>query len=234
MTLKVKQSSAYRGEDRWNWSVWLDGDSSDLDAIDHVVYTLHPTFPVPIRHITNRRTGFKLDSSGWGEFEIHLDVVLKSGQIRKRRHWLKLAARPKGSTAATPEASAAEPVAYVSSGAADAVIARKLREELTKSGFRVNSLEDSPVGLPEEKVIDQMLGSAEVAVFLLSGRPSLWTHTEIQRALVHKVPHLVPVLIGSSAELPAALQQMGALRIDSADELSSLAQRILTTAKPPR
>jgi hypothetical protein len=56
-----------------------------------VVYTLHPTFPNPVQVMDNRRTGFKLESAGWGEFEIHLQIAHKNGEIRERKHWLKLA-----------------------------------------------------------------------------------------------------------------------------------------------
>lgn len=66
MTIQIKQQTVPKGKDWWEWSVWLEGDKKQLDAIDHVVYTLHPTFPNPVVRVSNRKTGFRLDSSGWG------------------------------------------------------------------------------------------------------------------------------------------------------------------------
>ena len=75
MSLKVKQETTYKGKDWWQWAVWLDGSANELDKISHVVYTLHPTFPTPVRRVDNRKEKFRLDSAGWGEFEIYMDIV---------------------------------------------------------------------------------------------------------------------------------------------------------------
>jgi hypothetical protein len=91
-------------------------------------------------------------------------------------------------------------------------------------------MEDPPAGVPWEKAADQMLGSADVAVFLLSGRPSLWTYTEIEQALAHKVRHVVPVVVGTRAEMPPRLEGIEALHLDSADQVEPLAKKILAAA----
>jgi hypothetical protein len=224
VTLKVKQDSAPEGGDRWKWSVWLDGAAKDLDAVDHVVYTLHPTFPDPVQRVKSRRTGFKIEGSGWGEFEVYLDIALKDGTVRRRKHWLKLA-----DTEGKEQRPAAQerPRAYISNGPADGLLARKLSEILREKGFRVETSENHPAGLPWEKAIDQMLESADIAVFFLSGQPSLWTHTEIERALVHGVPHIVPVLVGSAAEVPRLLQDRQAFHVDSPAQVEALAKSLL-------
>jgi hypothetical protein len=228
VTLRVRQDSVYQGSEWWKWSVWLDGSSKELAAIDHVVYTLHPTFPDPVQTVKNRRTGFKLESSGWGEFEIYLQIVDSKGKVRKRRHWLKLSNPAKESRAKEGRLESAKgPVAYVSSTAADGSIARKLREALSGRGFEVVSTEDAPAGIPWEKAIDEMLSSADVAVFLLSGRPSLSIQAEIGHALTHKVRHLVPVVVGE-AEIPRRLEGIEALRIDSPDQVDQLAKKIFS------
>jgi hypothetical protein len=90
MSIRIMQEANYKGGNWWQWSVWLDGTTKELDAVDHVTYTLHPTFPTPVRRIDTRRNGFRLDSAGWGEFEIYLDIALKDGRTRKRTHYLKL------------------------------------------------------------------------------------------------------------------------------------------------
>jgi hypothetical protein len=65
-----------------------------------------------------------------------------------------------------------------------------------------------------------------VAVFLLSGQPSLWTQTEIELALSRKVSHVVPVVIGD-AEVPDRLKSFQSLRLDPPDDVERLADRIL-------
>ena len=90
MTIQIKQQTVLKSKDWWEWSVWLEGDKKQLDAIDHVVYTLHPTFPNPVVHISDRKTGFRLDSSGWGEFTIYLQINRKDGSTTKREHYLEL------------------------------------------------------------------------------------------------------------------------------------------------
>ena len=52
-------------------------DDAELDAIDHVVYTLHSTFPNPVRTVTDRRTRFRLETAGWGTFTIYARLVGK-------------------------------------------------------------------------------------------------------------------------------------------------------------
>jgi len=230
VTLKVRQDSVQQGGEWWKWSVWLDGTPRELDAVDHVVYTLHPTFVDPVRRVKNRRTGFKLESSGWGEFEIYLRIALKNGEVRKRKHWLKLE-QSKGEELRRAAGKAAR--AYISNGPADGVFARKLREILRERGFRVDTIEDLPGGLPPEKAMDQMLQSADIAVFFLSGRPSLWTYTEIERALAHGVLHIVPVLVGSGAEVPPRLRDLQAFHVDSPEEVEPLAKSILEAVGTP-
>jgi len=90
MSIQVRQSSTYVGEGRWKWAVWLVGEASELDAIDHVIYTLHPTFPNPVRESRARRSGFRLASSGWGEFTIFIEIVSRAGERQRLRHELTL------------------------------------------------------------------------------------------------------------------------------------------------
>jgi transcription initiation factor IIF auxiliary subunit len=89
-SLKIEQSQKYEGDDWWSWSVWLSGTQADLDAVDFVEYTLHPTFRNPVRTIKTRRNGFRLDTEGWGVFPIHARVCRKDGGIVRLKHQLKL------------------------------------------------------------------------------------------------------------------------------------------------
>jgi transcription initiation factor IIF auxiliary subunit len=69
-SLRIEQSEKYEGDEWWSWSVWLDGRRPDLDAVDFVEYTLHPTFRHPVRTIKTRVNQFRLDTEGWGVFPI--------------------------------------------------------------------------------------------------------------------------------------------------------------------
>ena len=133
MSLKIRQDSAHQGGNWWKWSVWIEGGPREMAAVDHVVYTLHATFPDPVRTVRNRRTGFRLESSGWGEFELYARIVSRDGKIHQRKHWLTLDGEGKPAAAAAPLSSGAEapaePVAYLSAGSADAEVARHIRAE---------------------------------------------------------------------------------------------------------
>ena len=91
MGLKVSQDYNYKGDDWWEWAMWIEGSESELDQIRHVVYTLHPTFPNPVRTISDRRTKFRLETAGWGTFRIQAKIIYKSGEKVFLEHDLLLA-----------------------------------------------------------------------------------------------------------------------------------------------
>jgi transcription initiation factor IIF auxiliary subunit len=90
VSLTIQQSTNYLGKDRWEWSVWIDGPAAELDAVDHVIYILHPTFHDPVRTIRDRSTNFRLSTSGWGTFTINAQVVAKDGSETLLQHDLVL------------------------------------------------------------------------------------------------------------------------------------------------
>jgi len=90
MALSIQQASTYMGDDRWRWSVWLIGPDHELDAVDHVTYILHPTFLEPVREISDRKTNFRLDTTGWGTFTILAKVILKDDREELLQHELVL------------------------------------------------------------------------------------------------------------------------------------------------
>jgi transcription initiation factor IIF auxiliary subunit len=89
-TLAIEQWEKYEGDQWWKWAVWVEGDDKALDLIDFVEWTLHPTFPNPIRRIQDRETKFRLETGGWGVFQIRARVQLKDGSQTILRHYLKL------------------------------------------------------------------------------------------------------------------------------------------------
>ena len=87
---RISQEQHYQGEDWWKWAVWIDADDHDLDRIDYVVYTLHSTFHNPVRKITDRTSGFRLETEGWGIFTIYARIFLKDGDEIPLSHMLIL------------------------------------------------------------------------------------------------------------------------------------------------
>ncbi len=70
----------------WDWTVFLDGDISN---VDHVEYVLHPTFPEPIQTVTTPGTRFAFRTSGWGTFEVKAHVYKKDGSMTELAHLLE-------------------------------------------------------------------------------------------------------------------------------------------------
>ena len=87
---EIQQSEEYEGENWWRWAVWLEGSDEALDAVESVEWTLHPTFPNPVRRKTNREDKFKLETAGWGVFPIRARVHMKDGGSHTLAHQLVL------------------------------------------------------------------------------------------------------------------------------------------------
>jgi hypothetical protein len=145
MTLRIAQSATPVDETHWRWSVWLDASSDELDDVKEVVWKLHPSFSPPVVRVTSRKDGFRLRSRGWGEFELHADVVRSDGQVEQLRHWLRFVKNPRARTksqaddraiespaVAAPKIARARPALFLSYTSADArlagVLARMLKE----------------------------------------------------------------------------------------------------------
>jgi transcription initiation factor IIF auxiliary subunit len=74
----------------YSWKVFVDEPGSVLDQIEKVEYTLHPTFPQPHQVRQNREERFALESAGWGEFTMLIDVKYRDGKKEKVPYWLDL------------------------------------------------------------------------------------------------------------------------------------------------
>lgn len=87
----TQNTSQYKGDKRWDWTVFIDPRSGDLARIKCVEYTLHRTFPDPVRIVCEMGSidrPFALRSNGWGTFEIKIRVLMKDGSIRDTSHQL--------------------------------------------------------------------------------------------------------------------------------------------------
>ncbi|AFZ38190.1 YEATS transcription stimulator family protein (plasmid) [Stanieria cyanosphaera PCC 7437] len=73
--IRVSNNSQRVGGGRWDWTVYIDEDSSTISKIDCVEYTLHPTFSNRFQRVCNSPTNnFALSSNGWGEFNIRANA----------------------------------------------------------------------------------------------------------------------------------------------------------------
>jgi transcription initiation factor IIF auxiliary subunit len=73
----------------WRWTVFLKGLDQVLDRIQCVEYTLHPTFPDPVKEVCEQGEGpyaFALTATGWGTFKIQIRLFLKDGRVQKLTH----------------------------------------------------------------------------------------------------------------------------------------------------
>ncbi|GAB6910181.1 hypothetical protein JCM12296A_60390 [Desulfosarcina cetonica] len=87
----VAQRSKNRS-DYWDWTIFIKGPDDVLEKIEYVEYTLHPTFPNPVRIINERGYGpyaFPLSTSGWGTFTVKVKVYYKDGTYQQMSHYLK-------------------------------------------------------------------------------------------------------------------------------------------------
>src|SRR6266498_1825934 len=76
--------------DWYEWCVFVNSPKELLDDIKTVEYTLHPTFPDPVRLIKDKATRFALLSAGWGGFQINAKAILVTGELIETNHNLKL------------------------------------------------------------------------------------------------------------------------------------------------
>ena len=88
--MKIAQSQNYRGEDWWDWKVWIDAPSADLQDVESVTWHLHPTFDPKEITVNDGRNKFALETSGWGTFRIRATVTMSDGTVKKLSHELEL------------------------------------------------------------------------------------------------------------------------------------------------
>lgn len=89
--------SRFIGGNRWDWTIYIDPLSEDLQKIKCVEYTLHRLYPNRVRIVCARGARdqpFALSSNGWGMFRIELRVLLKDKSIRELGHELHFEPRP--------------------------------------------------------------------------------------------------------------------------------------------
>ena len=86
----IKNTSRFIGQDvksLWDWTIYIDTDTSTLSQIECVQYTLHPTFPNPVRKVCDSNN-FSLSTRGWGTFVVGVKILFKNGESQELSHQL--------------------------------------------------------------------------------------------------------------------------------------------------
>lgn len=69
------------GKPYYRLRIAIDADEiTTLQAVDFVMYHLHPTFRDPDRKITDRQSGFAFQTAAWGEFNMTADIHFKDAR----------------------------------------------------------------------------------------------------------------------------------------------------------
>jgi len=92
--LKVRNTYRYLERGRYQWTLFIDEDRATLKRIRCVEYTLHPTFPDPVRRICEPEDAFRLSTDGWGEFTILLKIEWGDGRVTRQQYRLDLHSPP--------------------------------------------------------------------------------------------------------------------------------------------
>lgn len=88
----AKEGNRRKGSRWFQWKVFVDAPPEELESIEEVKYTLHPTFTEPVQVRKDKSSKFALETSGWGEFTIQADIRFRDGRSETLTHWLNLGA----------------------------------------------------------------------------------------------------------------------------------------------
>jgi len=201
--MKLAQHVESKAEGWWAWSVWLEGDPSDLDEVEAVTYFLHPTFSSPVQTRTNRQDGFLIQGNGWGEFIVRARIAFRDG----REEMLKLPLHFDGAQPHPPRV----PTLFISHSLADAEAAETVRQAL-ENDLHLEFVEPKAAepGMPLS--VENLIQDSDALIAIVSDRESLWVQREIDMAEKLHVP-VVSVIVGS-AKLPDNLSSRQVIRLD--------------------
>jgi hypothetical protein len=206
--ITTRQKAEYRGNEWWNWAVWIDGSKAELDAIERVTWQLHPTFPNPDRVVTDRASQFRLESAGWGEFTLRAVVAKKNGEQQELVHDLRLEYPDDADREAPTRGIAQEaPRVLISSSAVDESVARLLRKALVDRGIEIVDPDAAPAALESvELAVFDEIGKADAMVAIMTNTGVRSVLQEIETARKQHTPVIVVEMgkppVEVSSEIP--------------------------------
>ncbi|MDH3412185.1 MAG: TIR domain-containing protein, partial [Gammaproteobacteria bacterium] len=220
--LHLENDSAPQGDEWWKWSVWVEGPEEELDAIEHVTYRLHPTFPNPVQRVKHRESKFRFESAGWGEFSIFATAQTKAGESIRLERWLQLGTRD----VARGASGGRRPLSvYIAHGLVDAPLVHALTKALAEQGIEV--VRPDPDMAPEkawDEALDARLRSVDAVVPVISNPPDSYVAEEANRAL--RMDRLVVPIVVAGAKVPAALSEILRLKLDQEENVAELANTL--------
>jgi hypothetical protein len=232
MTLKIAQSSTPGNDALWNWSVWLEGPTRDLDKIKEVTWKLDPSFSEPIQRVKSRDTQFKLSNNGWGEFEIHAEVLREDGKKEQLRHWLRFEQEKPPSASprmVEPRTKSGPPTVFLSYTRENAKLVGAVVNHLRSSEMKVVLDVDIPPGEDFGRWTMEQIRRCDAVVIFCGEEVTNSQSREIevaQRAEVRVIPIVFP---GRSYKIPENLKKLQAIQIKDQDTevaASRIARRI--------
>lgn len=194
--LRLVNDSRPAGKDRWEWSVWVEGD---VDGVESVTYRLHPSFPQPVITVRDPAEGFRLRSSGWGEFTVAADLQLRSGRTQRLERWLELR-----DAQGEWHAPGRRPRVFIASSVADAPMVERIEERLGRHGIGVARDADLDPGAGSA-TLRQAIRQADGVVAVFSDATGSWVEREFDEALNLGRPTF-PVILGDAATPEQAMQ----------------------------
>jgi hypothetical protein len=242
VTLRIAQNAAPKDKAHWRWSVWLEGSDDELDSIKEVIWKLHPSFSRPIRRVDTRENGFRLESGGWGEFEIQAELHRLNGQVDNLRHWIRFdrqtldqgsrseAIDNTDSSLTTPDIVHPPPTIFLSYSRQDAQLAGVLARTLKQRGINVLLDVDIPFGVDLRLWIEEAISGSNAMVLLASDMTLSNRFTGYEVGYASKAG--VRVIVVTLAELPtdnplASYQLIQAKPGDPEGAAPYIAQRII-------
>ena len=235
MMFQIKQSVTPYDEGWWKWAVWLDGPEDELDEVEWVEYILHPTFPNPVRKIKDRDTNFRLESRGWGEFNIKVHVYLDDrDDPLKLEHWLELDDISPMRWAGTesvytnsqiPRTSQGQPLLFVSSSSADMEFTYALKDALEEVGLEVVMGQDLDYDQPLEMLLTTERRHIHASLFVVSDVRNPLMYREYQAFSKSEIFSMV-VQIGDPRDLPSEMANLPKFQIKDVSETEAIAENI--------
>lgn len=181
---KIGQSSAkdLSVKDYYEWAIWIEPNPRQLSEIEYVEYLLHPTFKNRLRKVEDLKSGFRLESKGWGEFLIEISIFKKNGERLQLTHWLELK-----DNYTTIEEEIKNPdfkgkKVYISYSKIDSRKAKTLASLLVDLGMKVSSGSHYQAGVPIEDYIENSIDTADLVININSERPTAWHQSELDFA----------------------------------------------------
>ena len=77
-------------DDWYSWTVYIQGADEELSQIKYITYLLHESFPNRRLVSKDLANNFARKTSGWGEFLLRVEAMMKNGEKKHAELWLDL------------------------------------------------------------------------------------------------------------------------------------------------